>query len=197
MKMGEEFFMKYVWEHARKQSTCAKYQIGAALVKDGRIISTGYNGASSGFIECIEIEKILKAPRPDLEKLKRLKFDEIRDETLRALLSKYQEKKKVSFIDNLRIIFESIEKEKNVVHSRYEIHAEQNCLMYALRNGSTAQGADLYVSHLPCLECAKLIVAAGVSRVLYCEVYVDKRFEETSERFLKTNSVDVIQITFE
>ena len=51
------------------------------------------------------------------------------------------------------------------------LHAESNCLSKALRAGLSTVGATLYVTLSPCIECAKLLVQAGVTRVVYAESY--------------------------
>jgi len=80
------------------------------------------------------------------------------------------------------------------VHSRYEIHAEQNAIAYSLRAGTNIEGATIYSALLPCMECAKLIVASGIKRVVYTEEYIDKRFNETSRDFLNINGVKVDKV---
>lgn len=77
----------------------------------------------------------------------------------------------------------------NFIHSRYEVHAEQNAIAFSLKAGTNISGSTLYTTLLPCMECAKLIVASGIKRVVYIEDYEDKRFRETSENFLKINRV--------
>ena len=51
-------------------------------------------------------------------------------------------------------------------------HAEANAIGYAARKGISVEGCTLYCTTRPCLECAKLIVAAGIARVVYFEGYV-------------------------
>lgn len=54
----------------------------------------------------------------------------------------------------------------------YVLHAESNALMKLVRtNGPNTDGATLYVTLSPCIECAKLIIQAGIKRVVYCEKY--------------------------
>ena len=56
----------------------------------------------------------------------------------------------------------------------YAIHAEQNALIQAAKLGVSVQGATLYCTHQPCVICAKLIVNAGIERVVYQEGYPDE-----------------------
>lgn len=55
----------------------------------------------------------------------------------------------------------------------YAIHAEQNAIIQAARLGVEIQGATLYCTHQPCVICAKMIVNAGIVRVVYEEGYPD------------------------
>ncbi|HDL60201.1 MAG TPA: dCMP deaminase, partial [candidate division WOR-3 bacterium] len=60
--------------------------------------------------------------------------------------------------------------------------------------GTNIEGATIYSALLPCMECAKLIVASGIKRVVYTEEYIDKRFNETSRDFLNINGVKVDKV---
>ena len=51
------------------------------------------------------------------------------------------------------------------------VHAEANVIAFAARNGISTEGSTLYVTHSPCLDCAKLLINAGVERVVYAEQY--------------------------
>lgn len=51
------------------------------------------------------------------------------------------------------------------------IHAEQNAILYAVRNQTTVEGATLYVTLSPCLSCARIIYAMGIARVIYLNSY--------------------------
>lgn len=56
----------------------------------------------------------------------------------------------------------------------YAVHAEQNAILQCAKLGIALDGATLYVSHRPCSICAKLIVNAGIVRVVYREDYPDE-----------------------
>lgn len=59
-------------------------------------------------------------------------------------------------------------------HTRDEVvHAEMNALMKAARLGRPVDGARLYVTHAPCINCAKHVATAGISEVYYKSVYRD------------------------
>ncbi|RKZ02991.1 MAG: hypothetical protein DRQ04_03105, partial [Candidatus Hydrothermota bacterium] len=79
----------------------------------------------------------------------------------------------------------------------YEIHAEQNAIAYSVKAGTNINGSTIYSALLPCMECAKLIVASGIKRVVYTEDYTDKRFNESSVDFLRMNGVDVVKLNLE
>lgn len=53
------------------------------------------------------------------------------------------------------------------------VHAEANCIAFAAKTGIATDGATLYTTHSPCNECAKLIINAGIKRVVYWEFYRD------------------------
>lgn len=112
-------------------ASCYKSQrkIGAVIVKDKRIVTTGYNGAPAGIKTCME-----------------------RGECLR-------EKKGIASGTHAEIC--------------YAIHAEQNAIIQAARLGISIDGATLYCTHQPCVICAKMIVNAGIRRVVYQEGYPD------------------------
>ncbi|MBE5808090.1 MAG: cytidine deaminase [Clostridiales bacterium] len=126
-------------------------KIGCVIVKNKRIVTTGYNGAPAGIRTCVE-----------------------RGECLR---------KKIGV--------------ESGTHAElcYAIHAEQNAIIQAAKLGSSIDGATLYCTHQPCVICAKMIVNAGITRVVYQEGYPDEfaremlkeggvkleRFEDNSE----------------
>ncbi|MCH5177268.1 MAG: dCMP deaminase family protein [Prevotellaceae bacterium] len=78
------------------------------------------------------------------------------------------------------------ENEDNVTHA-YVLHAEANAITKIARSGNSSDGATLYVTAAPCLECAKLIIQAGIRRVIYSEHY---RLEDGVE-LLRRAGVDV------
>ena len=127
------------WDHrfmemAQLVSTWAScYQeerkVGAVIVKDKRVMTTGYNGAPAGVSTCVE-----------------------RGECLR---------KKLGIPSGTR-------------HEMcYAVHAEQNAIIQAAKLGVNIDGSTLYCTHQPCILCAKMIVNAGVVRVVYHSGYPD------------------------
>jgi dCMP deaminase len=56
-------------------------------------------------------------------------------------------------------------------HEQATVHAEQNCVADCARRGVSMDGADVYITHYPCIGCFKSLVAAGVKRIYYLEDY--------------------------
>ena len=112
-------------------SSCARpgRAIGCVIVKNKRIMTTGYNGAPSGLKTCSERGGCLR------EKL------HIPSGTRSEVC--------------------------------YATHAEQNAIIQAARLGVSIDGATLYCTHQPCSICAKMIINAGIRRVVYKEGYPD------------------------
>lgn len=134
----DEYFMKVAFL-VSERSSCTHRKVGAVIVKDKRILATGYNQPPSGFPHCDEIGCI-------------------RDE-LNISSGEYQE-------------------------VCYGLHAEQNALMQAAKFGIRTDEAIIYVTHQPCSVCARLIINAGIKKVIYRNAYPDsltKLFFEKSK----------------
>ena len=67
--------------------------------------------------------------------------------------------------------FENICEDENNVTKPYVLHAEANAITKLARSHNSSDGATLYVTASPCIECAKLIIQAGIKRVVYSEHY--------------------------
>ena len=104
--------------------------IGAVIVKDKRIMTTGYNGAPSGIESCRDRKTCL---RRELN---------IPSGTRHELC--------------------------------YAVHAEQNAIAQAARMGIDISDATLYCTHQPCIICTKIIINAGITRVVYKYGYPDE-----------------------
>lgn len=115
-------------------SSCVKRKVGAVLVKDLRILSTGYNGTPSGLCNCDEVFK----NTADLK-------DGILPNGIKITHHDFAE--------------------------QFEIHAEQNCLSFAAKNGVSTKDCTLYITTAPCVNCAKIIIASGIKKVIYNEIY--------------------------
>jgi len=138
-------FFKNILKEAEKMSTCARLHVAAVIVKDGRIVSTGWNGVPSKQLHCRDIFY-----KQDVNK---------------NILS-YADHHKFS--------------------NNNEIHAEQNAIGFASRNGVSTNNSDIYLSISPCIYCAKLICASGIKNVFYISEY-DR--EKEGINFLKKNNI--------
>jgi len=126
-----------------EQSVCERNKVGAVIAKDNRIVSVGYNGTPSGWPTncCEEDVKIC-----------------------RACLKEMGDKDKCSC--GCKTTITTKKTNHNIV-----IHAEMNAIMWAAKEGVSTNGCTLYVTTSPCANCAKHIVTAGITRVVYAEEY--------------------------
>lgn len=142
----DEYFMRMA-ELTATRSTCLRRQVGAVIVQDKHIISTGYNGAPRGLQHCGEREggclrQQLNIPSGE------------RHELCRAL------------------------------------HAEQNAIIQAATLGQSIEGAAIYITHQPCMICAKMIINAGIQRIVVKEGYPD----EMSVDILKEAGLKIVML---
>ncbi len=86
--------------------------------------------------------------------------------------------------------FENECEDENNLTKAYVLHAEANAITKVAKSGNSSQGATLYVTSSPCLECSKLIIQAGIKRVVFSENY---RLED-GINLLKRADIDVEQI---
>lgn len=86
--------------------------------------------------------------------------------------------------------FENICEDENNVTKPYVLHAEANAITKIARSNNSSDGATLYVTASPCIECAKLIIQSGIKRVVYSEKY---RLEDGLE-LLKRAGIEVVYV---
>ncbi|KXB37048.1 cytidine and deoxycytidylate deaminase zinc-binding region [Bacteroidales bacterium KA00344] len=67
--------------------------------------------------------------------------------------------------------FENVCEDNNNLTKPYVLHAEANAITKLARSNNNSEGATLYVTASPCIECAKLVIQAGIKRVVYGETY--------------------------
>lgn len=67
--------------------------------------------------------------------------------------------------------FENVCEDEDGNTKSYVLHAEANAITKVAKSGNSSEGATLYVTTSPCLECSKLIIQSGIKRVVYCEEY--------------------------
>ena len=89
--------------------------------------------------------------------------------------------------------FENVCEDENNVTKPYVLHAEANAITKIARSNNSSNGATMYVTASPCIECAKLIIQAGIKRVVYSEKY---RLEDGIE-LLKRAGIEVIFVSAE
>jgi dCMP deaminase len=111
--------MQITFQVARR-STCPRAAVGAIIVREKRILTTGYNGSPTGLPHCTEVGCLM-----------------VNGHCVRTL------------------------------------HAEQNVIIQGALHGVDVSRSTIYVTHQPCLVCAKMIVNAGVERVVYAGDYPD------------------------
>ena len=119
--------------------------VGAVIVKDKRILTTGYNGAPSGVESC-----------------------QTKGECLR---------KKLNIASGTR------------QEMCYAVHAEQNAICQAAKMGISVDGATIYVTHQPCTICTRMIINAGIKKVVYKHGYPD----EFSLKLLEEAGVEIVK----
>jgi len=128
----DHYFMEMA-EVVARRSTCLRRQVGAVLVKDRRVLASGYNGAPSGMAHCQEtgcLRQQLGIPSGQQHEMCR------------------------------------------------GLHAEQNAIIQAALHGTSINGSLLYVTHQPCVICAKMMINAGVKTVVIKGAYPDALAEQ-------------------
>ncbi|MCX6028610.1 MAG: cytidine/deoxycytidylate deaminase family protein [Chloroflexi bacterium] len=136
--LWDAYFMDITLQVARR-STCERARVGALIVKDKRILTTGYNGAPAGLPHC--------------------------DESGHLMIGG---------------------------HCVRTLHAEQNAIIQAALHGVSVAGGTMYVTHQPCLTCAKMIINAGIRKVIYAGHYPD----ENAVAFLSQAGVELERYPF-
>lgn len=67
--------------------------------------------------------------------------------------------------------FENICEDENFKTKPYVLHAEANAITKVAKSNNSSEGATLYITTSPCMECAKLIIQSGIRRVVFCDNY--------------------------
>ncbi len=143
----DKYFME-IAEVTKKRSTCLRRHVGAVIVKDNRILATGYNGVPTGIEHCGRrgcLRDELKVPSGERHELCR------------------------------------------------GIHAEQNAIVQAAYLGVSIDDSTLYCTNQPCILCAKMLINAGVKRIVIKEGYPDTYAQQMLEEAgLKVELIDEI-----
>lgn len=124
----DQYFMS-IAKVVSSRSTCARKHVGAVIVRDRTILSTGYNGSIRGMPHCDEVGHMLESD-----------------------------------------------------HCVATIHAEQNAIIHAAKNGVSIDAADIYITASPCWSCFKSIANSGLRRIVYGEFYRDSRIFDVATR---------------
>jgi len=140
----DAYFMQ-IAQLVKTRATCPRRSVGAVIVRDKRILSTGYNGAPRGLPHC---------PEGGGE----------HDWPLGCL---------------------------RAGHCIRALHAEQNALLQAAMMGIACQDSTMYVTCQPCNNCAKMIINAGIVRVIYEGEYPD----EFSKELFRDSKMDVLRFS--
>jgi dCMP deaminase len=153
---------------AAELSHAKRLKVGAVIVKDDTVISYGYNGMPAGWDNDCE-DKIWMTEEEQIN---------LHPDVINKLYPFYGE---------------HIEGE-NVVNGRYALktkpevlHAESNAIAKLAKGHNGGDGADIFITHAPCMECSKLIFQAGVKRVFFGEHYRD----DSGLKFLKASGIQV------
>ena len=134
----DSYFMK-IASAVSERSTCDRAMVGCVLVRDKRILTTGFNGSPAGQDHCDEIGHLM--------------------------------------VDG---------------HCVRTIHAETNAIIQAALHGVSTRDATCYVTHLPCINCTKALINAGIARIVYGEAY---RVDENATMFLKAAEIEIVRHT--
>jgi dCMP deaminase len=122
----------------RTRANCLGARVGAVLVLDNRVVSTGFNGTPAGFANCLD---------GGCERCKQRHYKDIGREDL------ITEPELASGPKQLDLCI--------------CVHAEANALLSAAKFGNRTEGATLYTTHKPCFSCVKEATQAGVERVVW------------------------------
>lgn len=157
-------------------SHAKRLHVGAIIVKDDRIISIGYNGMPSGWDNNCEDKDYMSSDaggwlNPD-EIEEQWPFEELvhetqSDDTVWTRTRRHRLKTKPEVL-----------------------HAETNAIAKLARSSESGFGSDLFVTHSPCLDCAKIIYQSGIKRVYFGTAYRD----DAGIDFLKNSGIEVEQL---
>jgi dCMP deaminase len=88
--------------------------------------------------------------------------------------------------------FENVCEDENNKTKPYVLHAEANAITKVAKSNNSSEGATLYITTSPCMECAKLIIQAGIRRVVYCDSY----HTPDGIQLLEKAGIEVVYIEF-
>jgi len=164
-------YMK-VAETFAELSSAKRLHVGAIVVKEDRIISIGYNGMPAGWDNNCEDKEYM-------------------DQTAGGWLSPEEIKEQWPWSE------QQLPKTEDLPWLRYRLktkpevlHAETNAIAKLAKSTESGMGATMFITHAPCLDCAKLIYQSGINSVLYRNSYRS----DDGIKFLEKASVEVEKI---
>jgi dCMP deaminase len=129
-------------------STAEKLKVGCVIIKDNRIISIGYNGMPSGWDNVCEEKEYM-------------------DGAAGGWLG-------VEEIEYMWPLTEEIDGKRYKLKTKKEVlHAESNAIAKLAKSTESGNKASAYITHAPCLECAKLLYQSGIKEVYYCKDFTN------------------------
>lgn len=144
-----------------KRSHCISHKVGCIIVKQGRIISTGYNGTPAGYVNCDQ-----KWGYTYL--LSTVVFDQNGNFTKQYL----QRKQNHHQWSNI-----------------HEIHAQMNAILFAVKGGIDINNATIYSTLRPCQHCLKNMIQCGIKEIVYLEQYKNAKTSEQLLTFINTKII--------
>jgi len=145
-------------------STAKRLQVGCVIVKNDTIIGIGYNGMPSGWDNECETIDYVDENGQDYEKM-------------------VAEGYTFGAVSEVAGYVRRITKPE-------VLHAETNAIAKVARSTNSTEGADLFVTHAPCLECAKLIHQSGIRKIFYKHTYRS----DDGLKFLRNCNIETTQI---
>ena len=158
-----------------QNSFARRAKVGAIIVKDNRIISDGFNGTPVGFDNTCEEYRCLL----------------MHDNSAECPISP-----EITIADKLKANTHACYvcggcSCSEMVTKKEVLHAEANAITKLCQSAQSSEGATIYVTMSPCFECAKLIIQAGIKRVVYKEQYR----ETAGLELLKDAGIEVVHLT--
>lgn len=138
-------------ERFAQLSSAERLKVGSIIVKDNRIISIGYNGMPAGWDNVCETKEWMDASAGGW-----LEPEEINEKWPHVVTSENDG----TYIGRYRL------KTKPEV-----LHAEENAIIKLARSHESGEGAIMFMTHAPCINCARLIYGSGIKEIYYKNTY--------------------------
>ena len=175
----DDYFVELT-DFVSRRATCDRKHVGAVLVKDNRIIATGYNGSIPGEPHCSDPEKYfeedLSVIKPDLRHYPAERYSVAEWQSM-------QQNRTIGMSYFPPVVEKHGGHDIENDHCIRTVHAEVNVIAQAARLGIATEGTTLYCNTQPCWDCFKVIVSAGVKEIVYKDKYKSNpRVEECAAR---------------